>query len=467
MTANVASPFANRSFRLLFSAQLTSLVGSGLTQMALALLAFDLAGGQAAIVLGIAWSMRVTASVIFAPIFGALVDKLPRKSWLIGLDLGRAAIVLCLPFVSTAWQIYTLIFLLNILSAGFTPVFQALLPDVLKDEASYTRALAHVRLAYELERMLSPVLAGFALLLISYNALFVLNALSFCVSALLLSRALFPPTPLSQRTTGVWRNISFGVSAYLRTPRLRALLGLHLAVAATGAMVIINTVGHVQGTLGLPEQVTVWLMAVSGAGAIAAARLTPWLLERHCDDRQLMLISGAVLAVCLLPMTFLHAGVVLMAVVWFTVGAGSSFILTAAGRVLNRSCLDSDRNAYFAANFSLSHAAWLLCYPLAGWWGSNSMGQAALGLNVLALIGAAFAWRSWSASDADELWHSHEAISHAHQHSHDSKNDAHHQHSHTQPEGDEAHSHQHSHEAHRHQHRFVIDEHHPKWPNQP
>lgn len=464
MTANVESPFANRSFRLLFSAQLTSLVGSGLTQMALALLAFDLAGGQAAIVLGIAWSMRVTASVIFAPIFGALVDKLPRKTWLIGLDIGRAAIVLCLPFVSTTWQIYTLILLLNILSAGFTPVFQALLPDVLKDEASYTRALAHARLAFELERILSPVLAGFALLLISYNALFVLNALSFCVSAVLLGLVLFPSTPRSQRAAGVWHNISFGVNAYLRTPRLRALLGLHLAVAATGAMVIINTVGHVQGTLGLPEQVTVWLMAVSGAGAIAAARLTPWLLENHCGDRQLMLISGAVLAVCLLPMTFLHAGVVLMAVVWFTVGAGSSFILTAAGRVLNRSCLNTDRNAYFAANFSLSHAAWLLCYPLAGWWGSNSISQAALGLGILTVFGALYAWCAWPASDAEELWHSHERLSHNHPHRHDAS-DEHHQHKHAEDGG--VHSHAHTHQPLRHRHHFVIDEHHPKWPNQP
>ena len=100
------SPFSSATFRHLFTAQLTALVGSGFTQMALALLAFDLAGTQAAIVLGIAWTMRVTASVIFAPVFGGMVHLLPRKYWLIGLDIGRALIVLCLPFVTTAWQIY-------------------------------------------------------------------------------------------------------------------------------------------------------------------------------------------------------------------------------------------------------------------------------------------------------------------------------------------------------------------------
>ncbi|MGB1256711.1 MAG: MFS transporter [Thiolinea sp.] len=454
------SPFSYPTFRRLFAAQLTALVGSGFTQMALALLAFDLAGAEAAIVLGIAWTMRVTASVIFAPIFGGLVHLLPRKYWLIGLDVGRALIVLFLPFVTTAWQIYLLIFLLNILSAGFTPVFQALLPDVLKDEAVYTRALSWSRLAFELERILSPVFAGFALLLISYNALFVFNALSFLISALLLFTTTFPQATPSQRSGGILHNISYGIQAYWKTPRLRALLGLHLAVAATGSMVIINTVGHVQGTLGLTEQVTVWMMAVSGGGAIVAARLTPWLLENYLSDRRLMLRAGGLLALSLLPAIVFNVGLPLLALTWFVIGLGSSFILTAAGRILTRSCRKADRNAFFAANFALSHAAWLLCYPLAGWLGAEDFSTAAFVLGLLALAGVLFARWVWQPGDVEELWHEHEALEHEHPHYHDE----HHQHEHENWDGVEPHVHSHAHGKIRHKHRFVIDEHHARWP---
>jgi hypothetical protein len=54
---------------------------------------------------------------------------------LVALDVLRAATVLLLPFVDAVWQVYALIFVINACSAGFTPLFQATIPDVLPDEA--------------------------------------------------------------------------------------------------------------------------------------------------------------------------------------------------------------------------------------------------------------------------------------------------------------------------------------------
>lgn len=459
MTA-LSSPFESKSFRYLFSAQITSLIGSGFTQVALALLAFDMVGLGAAAVLGIAWSMRVIASVTIAPIVGGLVHKLPRKTWLIGLDIGRAALLLLLPFIETTTQLYLLIFLVNALSAGFTPVFQALLPDVLTNEDTYTRALSHSRLAFELERILSPALAGIALLVLSYNALFVFNALCFMVSAFLLWITPFPKAATNERSQGVWHNISYGIKGYLRTPRLQGLLALQLSVAATGSMVIINTVGYVQGNLGLSEQATVWMMAVVGLGAIIAARLTPYVLENYCSDRQLSLLAGWIMCFTLLPLAFVQPNLLLLAISWFFIGLGSSFVLTTAGRVITRSCSQSDRSAFFAANFSLSHAMWLLCYPLAGWWGTHDFTQAALGLMILTVIGAGLANWLWKKSDSEALTHHHPEMNHEHQHYHDE----HHQHSHEGWEGAEPHTHSHHHPEMHHRHKFVIDEHHAYWP---
>ena len=67
---------------------------------------------------------------------------------LIALDIARAVSIAFLPIVTEVWQIYLLIFLLNAFWAGFTPTFQAAIPDVLPNEAQSTRALSLSRLAY-------------------------------------------------------------------------------------------------------------------------------------------------------------------------------------------------------------------------------------------------------------------------------------------------------------------------------
>lgn len=454
------SPFENTTFRRLFAAQITSLIGSGLTQVALALLAFELMGVHAAIVLGFVWASRVLASVIFAPIFGGLVHRLPRQSWLIGLDIGRAVLVLCLFWVEDVRLLYLLIFLINVLSAGFTPVFQAVLPDVLPDEAVYTRALSYSRLAYEMERVLSPALAGIALFVMSFHALFLLNALSFVVSAILLSLTVFPAMVVGERTGGIWHNISFGLNAYLQTPRLQGLLALHLVVAATGAMVIINTVAYVQGELGLSEQATVWVMAASGLGAMIAARLTPWLLENHFNDRNLVLIAGVFMLLPLVPLALTKPDVISLAILWAIIGFASSLVLTTSGRLVTRSCRKADRSAYFSANFALSHLMWLICYPLAGWWGNLGTNIAAIGLGLVGLFGVLLAVWRWPVKDVEALKHWHEEMDHQHPHYHDE----HHQHEHEGWEGEEPHIHPHHHHEIQHSHRFVIDEHHAHWP---
>jgi hypothetical protein len=58
------------------------------------------------------------------------------------------------------------------------------------------------------------------------------------------------------------------------------------------------------------------------------------------------------------------------------------------GRIITRSTPDADRPAVFAAQFALSHACWLVTYPVAGALGGEGPGTAAL---VLAAVSAAAA----------------------------------------------------------------------------
>jgi MFS family permease len=273
------SVLANRTYRHLFAAQVVSLLGTGLATVALGLLAFELAGANAGAVLGTALAIKMVAYVGVAPIAAAFAERLPRRTILVALDLVRAVVALALPFVTQVWEVYVLIFLLQAASAGFTPTFQATVPDVLADERDYTNALSLSRLAYDLESLISPMLAAALLTVVSFHSLFAGTVLGFLISAALVMTVRLPsPKPAAHR--GIWDRTTRGIRLYLATPRLRGLLALNVAVSAAGAMVIVNTVVLVKVRFGLGDREVALALAAFGAGSMLAALTLPRLLDR-------------------------------------------------------------------------------------------------------------------------------------------------------------------------------------------
>jgi len=460
MTQFAPSPLKNPLYRNLFAAQVTSLIGTGLTTIALALLAYDMAEGNAGQVLGTALAIKMIAYVFVAPIAGGVAHLLPRKSTLILLDLIRAGLILTLPFLTAPWQLYAVIFALNVCSACFTPLFQSTIPDILPNEERYTKALSYSRLAYDLENMLSPTIAALLLSVWSFDALFTLNGVTFILSALLVIITALPKQELAERESSIWSNISFGIKSYLNTPRLRGLLALHGAVACGGAMVIVNTVVYVRSHLGLGESETAVVMMASGAGSMIVALVLPKLLKT-LPDRPLMILGGSIIASALLwGMTM--PGIIGIIAIWFLLGAGWSCIQTPAARLVTRSASPGDRAAYFSANFALSHGGWFIGYTLAGWLGANvGLMQTFTILACLAFLMTLWSLKLWPTNDPMVMEHTHHAHTHDHPHTH---NDHHHDHAHEGWEGPEPHIHEHRHKKMKHSHPFVIDAHHVKWP---
>lgn len=431
---------SSRIYRHLFLAQVVALLGTGLATVALGLLAFDLAGGNAGVVLGTALAIKMVAYVGVAPVAGAFAEKLPRRAMLVSLDLVRALIALLLPFVTEVWQVYVLIFVLQSASAAFTPTFQATIPDVLPDERQYTRALSLSRLAYDLESLISPMLAAALLAVMSFHSLFAGTALGFLASAaLVLSVRL--PDPKAGRARGFYERVTRGLRIYRATPRLRGLLAINMAVAAAGALVIVNTVVYVQGAFGLGQSHTALALAGFGGGSMLVALVLPRLLER-IRDRPAMLGGVIMLSAGTFAASMLADYATLVAL-WFLIGAGYSLALTPSGRLLRRSAHPEDRPALFAAQFALSHACWLVTYPLAGWAGATiGLPGTALMLGALATVAAGAAFWFWPAADPEALPHVHDELPPGHPH---------------WAEGRAL-------SGRSHVHAFVIDDLHPAWP---
>ncbi|AXT27572.1 MFS transporter [Ruegeria sp. AD91A] len=409
----------NRTYRHLFAAQIVALTGTGLATVALGLLAFDLAGNAAGLVLGTALTIKMVAYVTVAPLAAAFAERLDRRKMLVVLDLIRAAVAVCLPFVTEIWQVYVLIFVLQSASAGFTPAFQATIPDVLPDEAEYTRALSLSRLAYDMESLLSPMFAAALLLLVSFNSLFWGTALGFVASAMLVVSVVLP-SPKPSKPRGIYDRTTRGIRIYLKTPRLRGLLALSWSAAALSSMVIVNTVVIVRANLGLSESAVAIALAGFGGGSMLAAFTLPRLLDR-IEDRRVM-VAGAVFATGSMAVAAMLAATVpmslgLLTVLWALTGFGYSTTLTPSGRLLTRSAHPEDRPAVFAAQFTLSHGCWLVLYPLAGWlmtvFGPTVTLSSMATLSVAGVVGAI---SLWPRLDQEPITHDHPDLPPDHPH---------------------------------------------------
>lgn len=390
--------FANRDYRHLFGAQVIALFGTGLATVALGLQAYELAGPNAAAVLGTALTIKMVMYVVIAPLAAAYADRLPRRLFLVLLDVIRAAVVLALPFVTEVWHIYILIAVLQAASAAFTPTFQAVIPHIVTKESDYTRALSASQVAYTMESLLSPVLAAVALSFMTFNWLFIGTSIGFAVSALLALSTRIPNAGPSAHGS-VWNRVSAGIATFIATPQLRGVMALNLVVAAAGSIVVVNTVNFVRDTLGGTQVDVAWMLAASGGGTLLVALVLPRVLDRVAD-RAVMMTGAIVLLVAVFGAVAMAASAAnswaIMAPIWVVVGAGMAMIVTPTGRVIRSSLAPSELPAAFAAQFSLSHLAWLVTYPIAGWV-STSMGFTVTWviLAALALLGAILAISVW------------------------------------------------------------------------
>ena len=384
------------SYYRLFVAYVLALIGTGVVTVALALLAYDLAGDDSGAVIGTALSLKMLAYIIAAPFVGAILLHVPRKPLLIALDLLRAGSLLLLPFVTETWQVFVLVFVFALASAVFTLAYQTVVPYLLANQRDYTQSLARSRIASELESSISPLLAAGLLLVFTSRGVFVVTAVAFLLSAWLITRMRIPPVQ-NRPSTGLVTGFLRGPRLFLATPDLRGLIALDIAVACATAMVMVNTVVIVQGEFDLDLRASAIAFAVFGIGSILGAiAITPAL--RMLSERAVMLGGAVLLTVGLFAGTFVSTHYGLM-VTWFAIGLGCALALTPATFLIRRIAPPGDLQYLFAAQLSLTSASLLVAYSAAGWLGASAgMFWAFVVLGAVALVSTGVAAWLWPAS---------------------------------------------------------------------
>jgi MFS transporter, NRE family, putaive nickel resistance protein len=416
----------NPVFARLYTAQTTSLLGDALTWVGLALLAFELAGNQSAVVLSSALTLRVTAFVLLSPLAGAIADRFDRKQIMVVTHVMRMVIVGLLPFVTQIWQIYILIFALNIFNAFFTPTYQATIPLV-TGQNDYPQAIALSSATYQLLGVLGPGIAGSVAAFVGARQVFFLDALSFLIAAVLIFTL---PSQLrveqsQQLSRGrTWRDIKNGTSRLFSDTSIRYSLLMQLVASIAGAQILVNTVGYVQGTLKLGNIQYGWVMSAFGIGATISA-VVVGAVGRRFARTSVVFFGTALITLALLPANY--ANLPILMCLWLLAGAGQNCVnLPTQTLIADRIPTDAQGRVY-GAHFAWSHLWWAISYPLAGWLGSHFVETefvygSLIGFVLLAIVQIlCYPYQHGSK-------HLHHPISHSHKHIHDE----HHQHEHSE-----------------------------------
>ena len=363
----------NKVFAKLYLAQTISLIGDAFTWVGLALLAYQFGKEKSAAILAFALTLRVSAFIIFSPLAGVLADKIDRKKILYITHFIRMGIVACLPFVNAEWQIYVLVFLLNVFNAFFTPTYKAVIPHLV-DKSIYRQAIGLSTATFQLLGVLGPGLAGILAIWLGAKEIFYVDAVSFIIAGILiltLPGELLQKTKSKEKALSAWQDVLKGARLLFGNKLLRFALSIEFISAIAGAQILVNTIGHVKSVLHLTDRHYGIVMACFGLGAAIAAFVSGSIDKSK--SRSISLISGAlILGFAITGANYL--GYTPLLILWLFAGLGQSLAEIPSETLIGENIPDTEQGKVFGSHFAFSHLWWAIAYPIAGYLGTNYSG---------------------------------------------------------------------------------------------
>lgn len=235
---------------------------------------------------GLLTAAELAPAFLVGLVAGVWVDRLPRRPVLIGADLGRAALLATVPLAAlfgalSLGQLYVVAAAGGVLTVCFDVAYRSYLPTLL-DRDELMEGNAKLSASGAVAEAVAFGGGGWLVQWLTAPVAVLLDALSFLVSALFVSRIAAPeppPTPTAARL-GIGREIGEGVRVLAAEPTLRALAAsnavLNLGYSVIGAVFLLYVtrgLGFGPGVLGL-------IFAVGGVGSLlgaaAAGRVAGW-----------------------------------------------------------------------------------------------------------------------------------------------------------------------------------------------
>jgi MFS family permease len=230
----------NRPLRRFVAAFFQSQVGTGAAYVALLLVAYHRLHSAWAIALVLLGEFL--PGIILSPVFGSLADRVSRRRLAVAGDLLRASAFVALALIPSFTATVALALLAGVGTAIFRPAINAGLPAMVAP-ADRSRLVAVFYASVNTGLMLGPALAAAMLTFTTAHTVLLLDALTFIVSALLLSTVDLGPhggddVGDEQAVGGdsIWAETWTGSRAAFQIPGVAVVLGVGALVVVTGAM---------------------------------------------------------------------------------------------------------------------------------------------------------------------------------------------------------------------------------------
>lgn len=359
------SPY--RRFLVLWTGQLLSGLGSGMTAFALGVYVFRLTGtvtGFAAVVLSL-----FVPSILLRPVGGILADRVDRRRMIIAGDAGAALGVLYLLVVVAGsrpplWLLYAGIAVSSACGALQNPAYKALVSDVLMPE-QYSRASGLVQLAASAQHLVSPLIAGLLMAVAPIGVVLAIDVGTFAA-------AIVAVLALGPSTAGMRSPAAGPAPPYRQGRAWRAIAGDQGVRSVVMILAVVTFfVGCLQ-TLFAPMMLTItdartlgFVQSVSATGMVASSLILGLITigERHGAMLTAGLIAAGTSLACLGVLTDVRA----IGIAFFLFFAALPLVNISAEVIIRRRVPAHFQGRAWGAIGLLTQLGYVAAYAIAGW----------------------------------------------------------------------------------------------------
>jgi MFS family permease len=401
--SGLGAVFRVPEFRVVWGAELFSIVGDQLARVALAVLVYGRTGS--ALWATVAYALTFLPALVGGVLLSGLADRYRRREVMIVSDVLRAVLVALMAIPELPlWVLCGLLVLVVLLGSPHTAAQGALYPEILQGEL-YERGLAVRQITSQTAQLVGFASGGMIVAAVTPSIALLGNAVTFALSALVV-RAGVADRPRPGAADGVpaddsvggIRGVLAGLVEIATDRRRRALVLLAWLV---GWYVVPEALAAPYADqLGAGPAVVGLLMAADPLGSVLGA----WLFVRFVPAQTRARLVGVLAAGAGLPLVLcaLRPGIPLTLVLWGVSGMLSTAYLLQTQASFVRATPDAGRGRAVGVAASgiiaAQGAAVLVGGLLADVWDPATAVAVAGGIGAVLSLGGAVAWHRANAA---------------------------------------------------------------------
>lgn len=344
----------HRNYRLFFSGQTISLIGTWMQRIALSWLVYRMTGSE--VLLGVVGFVAQIPSFLLAPVAGVLIDRWSRYRVLLVtqvISMIQAGILAWLSLTGTLeiWHIIVLSLVLGCINAFDMPARHSFVIDMVENKDDMGNAIALNSMMFNGARLIGPSVAGVVLATTGEGVCFLINALSYIFIIISLLAMRVPAIGEKKKETKIFSELKEGFAYAFGFPPIKSIILLLGLVSLMGASYQVLMPVYAKDILHGDSHTFGFLMGAAGAGALLGA---VYLASRESVMKlgRLIPAATALLSVGLVALAFNSSFLVSMFLMFFT-GLGM-MAQAAASNTIIQTITDDDKRGRVMSLYTMA-----------------------------------------------------------------------------------------------------------------